>query len=84
MRLDKFLKVSRMIKRRSVASSAAKSDKVLVNGKVAKPSTEVKVGDIIQICYANRTVEVKVVQLLASTKKEDANDMYEMINVSEK
>lgn len=81
MRLDKFLKVSRIIKRRTVASEAAKSDRVTVNNKIAKPSTILKVGDIIRIHYFKRIVEVKVLQLLASTKKDDASDMYEIVQI---
>lgn len=83
MRLDKFLKVSRIIKRRTVASEAAKEDKILVNGRIAKPSYELKVGDIITINYYRKTMEVRVKQLVASTKKEDANEMFEVIKVEE-
>lgn len=83
MRLDKFLKVSRIIKRRTVASEAAKGDKVLVNGRVAKPSTEIKVGDIITIQYFQRVLEVRVKQILASTKKDDAEQMFEIIKMNE-
>lgn len=83
MRLDKFLKVSRLIKRRSVASEAAKESKVFVNGKIAKPSTVLKVNDEIQINYFKKTVKVKVLALLSSTKKEDADQMFEMIGIEE-
>ena len=84
MRLDKFLKVSRIIKRRSMASEAAKSDKILVNGRVAKPSTVLKENDIITIHYFKKKVEVKVLRLLASTKKDDAQEMYEILQIEEK
>lgn len=83
MRLDKFLKVSRIIKRRSVAKEASASDKVLINGRVAKPSAEVKVGDIIEVNYYKKKVKIKVTALMDSTKKEDALEMYEFIEVSE-
>lgn len=83
MRLDKFLKVSRIIKRRTVASEAAKDDKILVNGRLAKPSTVLKVGDIITINYFKKIVEVQVKQLIGSTKKEDAEEMFEIIKIIE-
>lgn len=83
MRLDKYLKVSRLIKRRTVAKEASDSEKVIVNGRVAKPSTELKIGDIVEINYFKKTVIVKVVNLFASTKKDDAQEMYEVINVIE-
>lgn len=82
MRLDKFLKVSRIIKRRTVAKEASSSEKILVNGKVAKPSTMLKIGDIIEINFYKKTVVVKVLAFLNTTKKEDAELMYEIISVS--
>jgi ribosomal 50S subunit-recycling heat shock protein len=84
MRLDKFLKVSRLIKRRSVAKEAAEASKITVNGRNAKPSTEVKEQDLISIHYYERVVNIRVKQLLASTKKEDAEAMYEIIQIQEK
>lgn len=83
MRLDKFLKVSRIIKRRTVAKEASDSDKVLINGRIAKPSSEVKVGDIIEINYFKKKVRVKVTAILASTKKEDAKEMFEILEIIE-
>lgn len=83
MRLDKYLKVSRIIKRRTIASEAAKESKILVNGRIAKPSTEVKVGDIIVINYYKKSIEVKVLDILSSTKKVDADGMYEIIKIVE-
>ena len=83
MRLDKYLKVSRIIKRRTVAHNASQNDKIYVNGKVAKPSTDIKIGDVITINYYKKTMEVKVKSILASTKKEDALDMYEIIKIEE-
>ena len=79
MRLDKFLKVSRLIKRRTVANEASDAGRVMVNGKVAKSSVNVKVGDVIEIMFAQKTVKVKVLSLAESTKKEDAKDMFEYL-----
>ena len=85
MRLDKYLKVSRLIKRRTVAKEASDSEKVIVNGRVAKPSTELKIGDIVEINYFKKTVIVKVVNLFASTKKDDAQEIcYQDVSTSDK
>lgn len=81
MRLDKFLKVSRIIKRRTVAKEASSNELVKVNGKIAKPSCDLKVGDIIEIEYYKQTLKVRVKELLTSTKKDDALSMYEIIEV---
>lgn len=81
MRVDKFLKVSRLIKRRSVAKEASDSDKITVNGKVAKPSTVLKIGDKLEINYFKKKVIVIVKALTTSTKKEDAEAMYEVVEV---
>ena len=75
MRLDKFLKVSRLIKRRTVAAEACNAGRVTVNDKTAKASTTVKPGDIIKIGFGNREVAVEVIELLDSVKKEDAERM---------
>lgn len=79
MRLDKFLKISRLIKRRSVAKNASEDDLVMVNEKIAKPSKEIAVGDLIKIRYAKTTIVLKVLSLNQSIKKEDASSMYEII-----
>lgn len=79
MRLDKYLKVSRIIKRRSVASDACDAGRVSINGKVAKPSTVVKVDDVIEIRFGANVTKVCVLSLKDSTKKEDANSMYKPI-----
>ena len=79
MRLDKFLKVSRLIKRRTVANEACDAGRVLVNGKVAKASVEVKLDDIIEIQFGNKSVKVKVTEIQDSTKKEQAKDMFTYI-----
>ncbi|MGN0143060.1 MAG: RNA-binding S4 domain-containing protein [Roseburia sp.] len=80
MRLDKFLKVSRLIKRRTVANEACDAGRVLVNGKPAKASLNVKVGDIIEIGFGNKAVKVKVLNLLETTKKEEAKDLFEYVS----
>lgn len=79
MRLDKFLKVSRLIKRRTVANEACDAGRISVNGKVCKASHEVKVGDIITIKFGDRDLVAKVLSLQETIHKEDAKDMYEII-----
>jgi ribosomal 50S subunit-recycling heat shock protein len=79
MRLDKYLKVSRIIKRRTVANDACDAGRVMVNDKVAKASTDVKVGDIIVIGFGNKTVKVEVTMIADSTKKEDAKEMFKYV-----
>ena len=83
MRIDKFLKVSRLIKRRSVAKDASNEEKIVINGKVAKPSTDVKIGDVIEIHYYKSILKVKVINILNSSKKEDAESMYEVLSLEE-
>lgn len=79
MRLDKFLKVSRLIKRRTVANEACDAGRVLVNGRPAKASVKVAVGDIIEIVFGNRTVKVRVLEIQDTTKKEEAKDLFEYL-----
>lgn len=79
MRLDKYLKVSRLIKRRTVATEACSAGKVSVNGKIAKPSYDVKVGDVIELTFGEKTVKVQVVSILEFVRKEDADAMYKAI-----
>lgn len=79
MRLDKFLKVSRLIKRRTVANEACDAGRVMVNGKPAKASVNVNVGDIIEIAFGTKTVKVKVLNIADTTKKEEAKDLFEYI-----
>ena len=79
MRLDKFLKVSRLIQRRTVANEACDAGRESVNGKPAKASVNVKVGDIIEIAFGTKTVKVRVLDLLDTTKKEQAKDLFEYI-----
>lgn len=76
MRLDKFLKVSRLIKRRTVANEACDAGRVLVNGKTAKASANVKPGDIIQIEFGSRQTKVEVLEIKESVKKEEAENMF--------
>ena len=79
MRLDKYLKVSRLIKRRTVANEACDGERVTVNGRTAKASYDVKVGDILEIRFGQKTVKVEVLNLSESTKKTDAVAMYREI-----
>ena len=79
MRLDKFLKVSRLIKRRTVANEACDAGRVLVNDKPAKASVKVKPGDIIEIQCGTRTVKVEVLDIKDTTKKEEAGDLFKYL-----
>ena len=79
MRLDKYLKVSRLIKRRTVANDACDAGRVMVNDKVVKASYDVKVGDVIEISFGNKSVKVKVTMIADSTKKEDAKEMFQYL-----
>ena len=83
MRLDKYLKVSRLIKRRTVANDACDTSRITVNGKVAKASYNVKLGDLITVTFGSRSVTVRVLDILESTKKADAQGMYEVVNQTE-
>ncbi|MBI6872960.1 MULTISPECIES: RNA-binding S4 domain-containing protein [Clostridium] len=83
MRLDKYLKVSRIIKRRTVAKEACEGGRVSINGKVAKPGTEVKEGDIIEIQYASKSLKAKIINITEHVKKENAQGMYEIISGEE-
>ncbi len=76
MRLDKYLKVSRLIKRRTVANEACDAGRVMVNGKTAKASVDVKPGDVVEIQFGTRNVKVEIVSVQDSQKKEDAAEMY--------
>lgn len=79
MRLDKFLKVSRLIKRRTVANEACDAGRVSVNGQVAKASVKVKVGDIIEIQFGTKTVKVEVLDIRDTTKKDEAGDLFKYL-----
>ncbi len=79
MRLDKFLKVSRIIKRRTVANEACDAGRVMVNGKVAKASVDVKVSDVIEIRFGSNTTKVRVLNINENPRKEEAALMYESV-----
>lgn len=79
MRLDKYLKVSRLIKRRTIANEACDAGRVTINGKVAKASQDVKLGDVIEIRFGEKTVKVEVTDIIETTKKESAAQMYRYI-----
>lgn len=80
MRLDKYLKVSRLIKRRTVANEACENGKISLNGRVAKPSADVKEGDIIELTLGDKVIKVRVVKITEHVMKSDAVDMYEVIS----
>lgn len=79
MRLDKFLKVSRLIKRRTVAKDVSEQGRVLLNGKEAKPSATVKVGDVLDVQFGQRTLTVQIERLAESTRKEEVAGMYTVL-----
>ena len=76
MRLDKFLKVSRLIKRRTVANEACDAGRVTVNGKVAKASLNVKEGDVLEIAFGTRTVKVEVLDVKETARKDEARELF--------
>ncbi len=80
MRLDKFLKVSRLIKRRTVANEACDTSRITVNGKVAKASYNVKIGDLITVTFGSKSLTVKVLEIKETTKKAESQGMYEVIS----
>ena len=80
MRLDKYLKVSRIIKRRPVAKEVADKGRVKVNGVLAKSSTDLKINDEVEVRFGNKLLTVRVREMKDSTKKEDASKMYDVIN----
>ena len=80
MRLDKYLKVSRVIKRRSVAKQIADQGRITINEKVAKSASEVSVGDILTINFGNKVLQLKVLELKDTTKKDEALGMYEILS----
>lgn len=79
MRLDKYLKVSRLIKRRTVANEACDAGRVMVNGRVAKASLDVKVGDVIEIAFGNKSVRAQVLQVAGTSRKEEAKEMFKYL-----
>jgi ribosomal 50S subunit-recycling heat shock protein len=83
MRLDKYLKVSRLIKRRTVANEACDSARISVNGKAAKASYDVKINDLISVSFGSKNLTVKVLDIKETTKKSEAVGMYEIISETE-
>ncbi len=79
MRIDKFLKVSRILKRRTVAQEACGEDKVLINGKAAKPSTKIKIGDVVEVLYETGSLRFRILNIKETVKKEEASSLYEVI-----
>ena len=79
MRLDKYLKVSRLIKRRTVANEVADAGRILINGKVAKASQAVNAGDVIEVTFGNRPIKVRVLSDVEPRTKDVAREMYEII-----
>jgi ribosomal 50S subunit-recycling heat shock protein len=82
MRIDKYLKVSRILKRRTISKELADQDRVLINGKIAKPSSEVKAGDEVELFFGHRRLKVKVLTIEFSVRKADAVSMYEVMEES--
>lgn len=80
MRLDKYLKVSRLIKRRTVAKEISDQGRISINGKVAKSSSDVSTNDELEILFGNKTLTVKVLKIVETTKKDEAADMYEIVS----
>ena len=83
MRLDKYLKVSRLIKRRTVANDACDSERISVNGKAAKTSHNVKLGDLITVYFGQKSVTVRVLDIRETTKKSESVGMYEVVSETE-
>jgi ribosomal 50S subunit-recycling heat shock protein len=79
MRLDKYLKVSRLIKRRTVANEACDGGRVMINGRAAKASAEVKVGDLLTITFGNKEVKVEVLNVQETVKKEESKELFRYI-----
>ena len=80
MRIDKFLKVSRILKRRTVAREACDGDKILLNGKPAKPSAAVKPGDVVEVLYASGSRKFRVLDVRETVKKDEAASLYEVLS----
>ena len=80
MRIDKFLKVSRLVKRRTVAKEMADQGRIKVNGRVVKSSYDVKIDDIIEVGYGAKTIKAKVLNICETTKKAEASELYELVD----
>lgn len=83
MRLDKFLKVSRVVKRRTVANEVCAAGRVSINGRAAKPGAEVKVGDTLEISFGNGLTRIRVLGTQETVRKEKASEMYEILSGQE-
>ncbi len=79
MRIDKYLKVSRIIKRRTVAAEACDGGRVSVNGKAAKPGTDIKIGDVIEVSFGEKKVKVEVTDVSETVRKDAASAMYKVL-----
>ena len=79
MRIDKYLKLSRIIKRRTIAQEACDAGRVMINNKVAKASTDVKIGDVIEIRFGEHTTKYEVVEIKEHVKKEETSDLYRIL-----
>ncbi len=79
MRIDKYLKISRIIKRRTIAQEACDSGRVMVNDKLAKPGTDIKVGDIIEIRFGTQTTKYEVLEIKEHVKKEETDNLYRIL-----
>lgn len=79
MRIDKYLKISRIIKRRTIAQEACDSGRVMINDKVAKSSTDVKIGDMIEIRFGNNTAKYEVLEVKEHVRKEETENMYRIV-----
>ena len=79
MRLDKFLKVSRLIKRRTLAKDASDAGRILINGRAAKPSAEVKVGDVLEIGFGSKQVRVEIMEIKETVRVDEAKNLYRVI-----
>ncbi|MEJ6348073.1 RNA-binding S4 domain-containing protein [Holzapfeliella sp. He02] len=80
MRIDRFLKVSRIIKRRTIAKEMADQGRIKVNDKVIKSSSKVQIGDILEVTFGNRTIKARILNLLETTKKAEAQELYELVD----
>lgn len=83
MRLDKFLKVSRVVKRRTVANEVCSAGRVSINGRAAKPGAEIKVGDILEIGFGNGKTRIRILDIHETVRKEKASEMYEILSRQE-
>lgn len=79
MRIDKYLKVARVLKRREVGKQLALNERLYINGKLAKPSSEVNVGDVVKIVFGHREMSIRVLEIRTSASKQEAFSMYEVI-----